>query len=154
MGKPRIKVRKRRELNKNLNQAVGEDHASITEMERMIGEFIASAKRMKIKPMTLLLMTNQLKDRARQILFHQCLNDYNRALGEPTDEEMEIIEKEFEKMCQIISEESLRTLITKQLRTPKEAGNKRSREKAPSGPERNGEEQPYMMSKERPYYVQ
>ena len=33
MGKTRIKVKKRRELSGDMNQAVGEDHASLAEMK-------------------------------------------------------------------------------------------------------------------------
>ena len=78
MGKPRIQVRKRRELHGDLNEAVGVDRASLAEMERMNAEFIASAKRMNIKPITLLFMTNQLREMVRKILFHQCLGPLPR----------------------------------------------------------------------------
>ena len=78
MSKPRIHVRKRRELHGDLNEAVDVDRVSLAEMERMNAEFIASAKRMNIKPITLLFMTNQLREMVRKILFHQCLGPLPR----------------------------------------------------------------------------
>ena len=151
MGKTRIKVKKRRELSGDMNQAVGEDRASLAEMERMNAEFIASAKKMNIKPITLLFMTNQLREMARKILFRQCVGHYHEAIGEPTEEEKEVIMEEFEKLCGIVCDESLRALVIK-LEMSKEAERKRSPGNAPSGPAHGGE-QPYITSNERPYYV-
>ena len=39
-------MRKHRELNEHLDHLVGEDVDSMVEMDRMVDEFIASAKRM------------------------------------------------------------------------------------------------------------
>ena len=153
MSKPRIHVRKRRELHGDLNEAVGVDRASLAEMERMNAEFIASAKRMNIKPITLLFMTNQLREMVRKILFHQCLGHYHEVIGEPTDEEMEVIMKEFEKMCEIVCEESIRALLIKHEMRSSSSEQKRHVGGAPSSPVRGNEEQPYVVSQERPYYV-
>ncbi len=152
MGKPRIKVKKRRELNGDLNQAVGEDHASLAEMDRMNAEFIAAAKRINIKPITLLFMTNQLREMARKILFRQCVGRYNEMIGEPTEEEKEVIMKEFEKLCGIVYEESLRALVIRH-EMSKEAERKRSPGNPPAGLVQGDREQPYIASNERPYYV-
>jgi hypothetical protein len=153
MSKPRIHVRKRKELHGDLNEAVGVDRASLAEMERMNAEFIASAKRMNIKPITLLFMTNQLREMVRKILFRQCLGHYHEVIGEPTEEEMEIIMKEFEKMCEIVCEESMRALLIKHDMRSNGSGRKPSPGSAPSGPLLSNGEQPYVPSPERPYYV-
>jgi hypothetical protein len=154
MSEPRIRVRKRRKLSQALDDAVDEDAASIVEMEKSIGELIASAKRMNVKPLTLLFMTGQLKEMAQMILYNQCLKGYDKDIGEPTAKELRIIQKEFEKMCLIVQEKSLETLIAKQGTLSRVNNCKRSPGNAPSGPMRNNEEQPYVGSKERPYYVQ
>lgn len=140
MSKPRIHVRKRRELHGDLNEAVGVDRASFAEMDRINAEFIASSKRMNIKPITLLFMTNQLREMVRKILFHQCLGHYNEVIGEPTEEEMKIIMKEFEKMCEIVCEESMRALIIKHEMRSNGSEQKRSPGNTPSGPARSNEE--------------
>ena len=153
MSKPRIQVRKRRELNEHLDNAVGEDVGSMMELDRMVDEFIASAKRMNVQPMTMVFKTNQLREIARKMLFRQFLNNYTKVLEEPTQEELEIIQKEVEKLCEIIYDVSFRTLIAGQAIRSQDAKNKRCAEKAPSAPVRGGEEQTYVASKERPYYV-
>ncbi len=153
MSKPRIQVRKRRELNEHLDQAVGEDVSHMAEMDRMVDEFITSAKRMNIQPMTLVFKANRLREIARKIMFRQFLNTYTKVLEEPTQEELEIIQKEVEKMCEIIYDVSFRSLIAREAMRSEEAKRKSNAEKAPYSPVRSGEEQPYVASKERPYYV-
>jgi hypothetical protein len=113
MSKPRIQVRKRRELNEHLDHAVGEDVDRMVELDRMVDEFVTSAKRMNIQPMTLVFKTNQLREIARKILFRQFLSTYTKVLEEPTQEELEIMHKEVEKLCEIIYDVSFRTLIAR-----------------------------------------
>jgi adenylate kinase family enzyme len=146
-------VRKRRELNEHLDYAVGEDVDRMVELDRMVDEFVTSAKRMNIQPMTLVFKTNQLREIARKMLFRQFLSTYTKVLEEPTQEELEIIHKEVEKLCEIIYDVSFRTLIARDAMRAQAAKSKRGAEKGPSAPVRGGEGQPYVASKERPYYV-
>jgi hypothetical protein len=153
MGKPRIQVRKRWELNEHLDHPVGEDVGSMVELDRMVDQFISSAKRMNIQPMTLVFKTNQMREIARKMLFRQFLNTYKEVLQEPTQEELEIIQKEVEKLCEIIYDVSFRTLIASEAIRSQQAKSKPSAEKEKPAPSQSTEGQPYVASKERPYYV-
>jgi hypothetical protein len=153
MSKPRIQVRKRWELNEHLDHAVGEDVDCMAELDRMVDEFVASAKRMNIQPMTLVFKTNQLREIARKMLFRQFLKTYTEVLEEPTEEELEIIQKEVEKLCAIIYDVSFRTLIARDAIRAKAARRNSAPVKDSTQPVQSGEGQPYIASKERPYYV-
>jgi hypothetical protein len=126
MGEPRTEVRDRKELLGDLNEALGIDYPSIAELDRMNAEFIAYAKMMNVKPMTLLFMTNRLKEMAREAVFYQYLNQQSQDAGEPSEEEMQAIQNEFEEMCEIVYEEGKKTLIIKHQMMSRNEERKRS----------------------------
>jgi hypothetical protein len=133
MGEPRTEVRDRKELLGDLNEALGIDYPSIAELDRMNAEFIAYAKLMNIRPMTLLFMTNRLKEMAREAVFYQYLNQQSQDAGEPSEEEMQAIQNEFEEMCEIVYEEGKKTLIIKHQIMSRNEERKRSAVDAHSG---------------------
>jgi len=153
MSKPRIQVRKRWELNEHIDHAVGEDVDCMAEMDRMVDEFVASAKRMNIQPMTLVFKTNQLREIARKMLFRQFLKTYTEVLEKPTEEELEIIQKEVEKLCAIIYDVSFRTLIARDAMRVQAVKRNSAHGKDSTHSVQSGEGQPYIASRERPYYI-
>lgn len=126
-------VRDRKELLGNLNEALGIDYPSIAELDRMNAEFIAYAKLMNVQPMTLLFMTNRLKEMAREAVFYQYLDQNSVTVGEPGDKEIQAIQNEFEEMCEIVYEEGKKTLIIRHEMMSRNEERKRSVGGAHSG---------------------
>lgn len=126
MGESRIRVRDRKELLGDLNEALGIDYHSIAELDKMNAEFIAYAKQMNINPMTFLFMTNRLKEMAREAVFYQYLDQRNEDDGYPTEEEMKAIQNEFEQMCEIVYEEGKKSLLIKHEMMSRNEESKRS----------------------------
>jgi hypothetical protein len=133
MGEPKTQVKDRKELLGDLNETLGVDYPSIAELDRMNAEFIAYAEMMNIKPMTLLFMTNRLKEMARETVFYQYLNQHRMDIDEPSEEEIGAIRREFEEMCEIVDEESKKTLIIKHEMMSKNEEKKRSAVNAHTG---------------------
>jgi hypothetical protein len=113
MGEPRTQGKDRKELLGDLNEALGIDYPAIPELERMNADFIAYANMMGVRPLTLLFMTNRLKEMAREAVFYEYLDQHGGDAGEPSEEEIEALQKEFERMCEIIQEEGKKTLMIK-----------------------------------------
>lgn len=126
MGEPRTQGKDRKELLGDLNEALGIDYPSIPELDRMNADYIACAKLMEIKPITLLFMTNRLKEMAREAVFYQCLDQHSQDAGEPSEEEIESIQDEFEGMCEIVNKEGKKTLLIKHEMMSRNAVRKRS----------------------------
>jgi hypothetical protein len=126
MGERRTPVKDRKELLGDLNETLGIDYSSIAELDRMNAEFIAYAEMMKVKPMTLLFMTNRLKEMAREAVFYQYLDQHSEDVGEPSEEEMQAIQNEFEEMCEIVYEEGKKTLLIRHEMMSRNAERKRS----------------------------
>ncbi len=126
MGEPRAQGKARKELLGDLNEALGIDYPAIPELERMNTDFIAYANMMGVRPLTLLFMTNRLKEMAREAVFYEYLDQHDEDAGEPSEEEIEALQKDFEEMCEIILEEGKKTLIIKHEMISRNVGKKRS----------------------------
>jgi hypothetical protein len=126
MGEPGIQGKGRKELLGDLNEALGIDYPSIPELDRMNADFIANAKLMDVKPITLLFMTNRLKEMAREAVFYQCLDQHSQDVREASEEEIEAIQDEFEDICEIVDKEGKKTLLIKHEMMSKYAERKRS----------------------------
>jgi hypothetical protein len=87
------------------------------------------------------------------MLFRQFLKTYTEVLEEPTEEELEIIQKEVEKLCAIIYDVSFRTLIARDAMRAQAAKRNFALVKDSTQPVQGGDGQPYIVSKQRPYYV-
>ena len=126
MGEPRKQGKDRRELLGDLNEALGIDYPAIPELERMNADFVAYANMMGVKPLTLLFMTNRLREMAREAVFYEYLDQNCEEAIEPGEEEIEAVQNEFEEMCEIVLNEGKKTLIIKHEMMSRNVERKRS----------------------------